>query len=207
MKHNPLIVFEGVDNSGKTTISKIIAKRYPEFKWSKEPLFSTEEADRLNSDEFKGKDAKREVFFLEGRLRQQKFYNGNMVLLDRYLWSGLAYAKAFSPSIYSFCEELYQDFNIFKQPDLYIFMDTPLETCYDREPKLKETPGRLETLRTAYAETEKFLGNTPVVYVDGRKGIEECVGDCIDAIAKQLPELNMYDNRFGRWLSRVINDA
>lgn len=202
MKHNPLIVFEGVDNSGKTTISKIIAKRYPEFKWSKEPLFSTEEADRLNSDEFKGKDAKREVFFLEGRLRQQEFYRDNMVLLDRYLWSGLAYAKAFSPSIYSFCEELYQDFNIFKKPDLYIFMETPLDTCYDREPKLKETPGRLETLRSAYADTEKFIGNTPVVYIDGTKTVDECVDDCVAAIYSYFNVLNLYGNRLSRWISR-----
>lgn len=201
MSRKPLIVFEGVDNSGKTTISKIIAKRYPEFKWSKEPIFTTEEADRLNSDEFKGKDAKREVFFLEGRLAQQKFYQENMVLLDRYLWSGLAYAKAFSPSIYPFCQELYQDYKIFKRPDLVIFMDTPLESCYDREPKLKETPGRLENLRAAYMGTKEFM-HCPIEAIDGSKTVEECVAACIRAINRHIPELSLDRGKLTRWFNR-----
>ena len=87
-----------------------------DFKWAHEPVFPSEFADKLNSDEYKEFPAKREVLFLEGRLGRQNFYNGNPVILDRYLWSGMAYAKAFSPSIYPFCQELYQNYRIFKKP-------------------------------------------------------------------------------------------
>ena len=188
MSRKPLIVFEGVDNSGKTTISKIIAKKYPEFKWSKEPIFTTEEADRLNSDEFKGKDAKREVFFLEGRLAQQEFYRNNIVLLDRYLWSGLAYAKAFSPSIYPFCQELYQNYRIFKKPTLYFFMDTPVDVCLSRRtPDSKETEEKLTLKRQAYAETEQFV-NSPIVYIDGKASVDECVEQCLAALREHCPK-------------------
>lgn len=181
------IVFEGVDNSGKTTLSKSLQKIMPWFTWTKEPVFSTEQADRLNSPEFKGQDAKREVLFLESRLSQQSLYNEKPCLLDRYLWTGLAYAKAFSPSIYNFAEALYTNHNIFKKPDLYIFMETPLEKCYDREPALKKEPGRLERIRQAYRDTESLI-DSPIEYIDGSKSLEECIETTKQAIIKHFPD-------------------
>lgn len=180
----PLIVFEGVDNSGKTTISKRLAEKWTQFRWSKEPVFTTEEADRLNSGEFEGKDAEREVMFLEGRLRQQSLYRNNPVFLDRYLWSGMAYARSFSPSIFDFCVALYQNYNIFKKPTLTFFMETPLKTCQEREPSL--TIARLDKIRMGYKETEKYV-NTPIVYIDGTKDIDSCVQQCENALYEHVP--------------------
>ena len=187
IRSSRLIVFEGVDNSGKTTVSKELIKQMPWFSWTKEPVFTTEQADRLNSDEYKGQDAKREVLFLEGRLAQQQLYNTTPCMLDRYLWTGLAYAKSFSPSIYNFCEALYTNYNIFKKPDLYIFMETPLETCYDREPALKKEPGRLEKIRQAYRDTEHLI-SSPIEYIDGSKSLEECIEATKQAIIKHFPD-------------------
>lgn len=187
IRRHRFIVFEGVDNSGKTTISKEIQKLMPWFTWTKEPVFSTEQADRLNSDEYKGKDAKREVLFLESRLSQQNLYRKKPCLLDRYLWTGIAYAKAFSPSIYSFAEALYMNHNIFKKPDLYIFMETPLETCYDREPALKKEPGRLERIRQSYKDTEHLI-DSPIEYIDGTKSIEECIEATKRVIINHFPD-------------------
>ena len=187
MIEKPLIVFEGVDHSGKTTVSQLLAGKYPEFKWSHEPNFPSEEADRLNSDEFKGKPAKREVFFLESRLQQQSLYRSNAVFLDRYLWSGLAYAKAFSPSIYGFCEELYQDYRIFKKPTLTFFMDTPVQTCFERkEPESTETVEKLAMLLKAYQETACFV-NTEIVYIDGTDTVDGCLAQCEAALRKHIP--------------------
>ena len=187
IRQSRFIVFEGVDNSGKTTVSKELLKQMPWFTWTKEPVFTTEQADRLNSDEYKGQDAKREVLFLEGRLAQQMLYNTEPCLLDRYLWSGLAYAKAFSPSIYSFCEALYTNHNIFKKPDLYIFMETPLETCYDREPALKKEPGRLENIRQSYRDTEHLI-ESPIEYIDGSQSLADCIEATKQAILKHFPD-------------------
>jgi thymidylate kinase len=187
MLEKPLIVFEGVDHSGKTTVSQLLAKRYPEFVWSHEPNFSSEEADRLNSDEFKGKPARREVFFLESRLQQQSLYRNNAVFLDRYLWSGLAYAKAFSPSIYEFCRELYQDYNIFKKPTLTFFMDTPVQTCFERkEPTSTETVEKLGMLLRAYRDTEEYV-NTAIVRIDGTDTVEGCLAQCEKALHQYIP--------------------
>jgi thymidylate kinase len=164
----------------------------PWFTWTKEPVFSTEQADRLNSPEFKGQDAKREVLFLESRLSQQSLYNEKPCLLDRYLWTGLAYAKAFSPSIYNFAEALYTNHNIFKKPDLYIFMETPLEKCYDREPALKKEPGRLERIRQAYRDTESLI-DSPIEYIDGNLDPDACVNAAFDIIFKHFPDQKDYD--------------
>lgn len=177
----PLIVFEGVDNSGKTTISKVLVERYNSFIWRKEPTFSTEVADMLNSPDSNLNDAQREVLFLRSRLNQQSVYRNNACLLDRYLWTGLTYAKAFSPSIYNFCQELYQDYHIFKKPTVTIFMETPLETCQSREPSLSME--RLEKIRQAYRDTEKYV-NTPIEYIDGTKSIDECVAACEEILRK-----------------------
>ena len=185
--HTRLIVFEGVDNSGKTTLSKSLQLMMPWYTWTKEPVFSTEQADRLNSPEFKGQDAKREVLFLESRLSQQQLYNDYPCLLDRYLWTGLAYAKAFSPSIYNFAEALYTNHNIFKKPDLYIFMETPLEKCYDREPALKNEPGRLEKIRQAYRDTESLI-DSPIEYIDGNLDQNACLKAAYGIITKYFPE-------------------
>lgn len=62
-----LVVFEGIDNSGKTTVSKELVKLFPGFSWTKEPTFSTEQADRLNSPECTDENY-RESLFLESRL-------------------------------------------------------------------------------------------------------------------------------------------
>lgn len=186
-QYPPFFVFEGVDNSGKTTLSKTLAARHPEYTWTKEPVFTTEQADRLNSTSSTLTDAEREVLFLEGRLSQQRLYKTMPCLLDRYLWSGLAYAKAFSPSIFDFCVALYQDYNIFRKPTAIFYMDTPLDTCRSREPDNAElTIERLQTLSLAYRDTEKYI-HCPVIHVDGTKSVDECV-DFVDAEIKRILE-------------------
>lgn len=189
VRRNLFIVFEGVDNSGKTTISKLLRNKMKWFKWSKEPCFSTKKADFLNSDAFKGKDAAREVKYLKGRIDRQEFYRNNPVILDRYLWSGIAYAKTFSPTIANFCEALYTDYEMFKKPDLMFFMRTPLATCYDREPALKKTPGRLERIEAAYDATRcLFEPDVKIVEVDGRMDISNCVEFCYQNIISRFKD-------------------
>lgn len=180
MTEKPLIVFEGIDHSGKTTVANKLAQKIPGFIFRHEPDFSSEEADMLNSPEFKGNDAKREVYFLESRLRCQEVYRSNSVILDRYLWTGMAYAKTFAPNSYNFTVELYQNYNIFKKPTLTFFMNTPVQTCFDRkEPSSKETYERLDTIYKAYMDTKQYV-NTPIVMVDGTMGVDDCVQFCYE---------------------------
>lgn len=173
------ISFEGIDGSGKSTLSvrftEYLNNSYRDefnllkidphlgdFIWTKEPLFTTEEADRLNSPEYKNQ-YKREALFFESRLNHQEAMAGKNIVCDRYIWSGLAYSTLFSPACYDFATELYLNTSIFLQPDLYIFVDTPVDVCYTRRDS--EVPmDRLNSIRNAYFATKGLL-KSPVLTV------------------------------------------
>jgi len=182
------IVFEGVDRSGKSTLSKLFCDYLnttegmqvllqkdkdvlPKYLWTKEPQFTTEEADRLNSDEFKD-EYKREAFFFSDRIKHQAFLKNPNVICDRYLWTGLAYAKKFSPNCYPAVEHLYVDKAIFKMPDLYIYVDTDLKVCHERD----TTVGfeRLQSIRDAYKSAAPLVQElTPIIWTSAEGTPEE----------------------------------
>lgn len=212
MSNQPLlIVFEGIDNSGKTSISQRVSEmlkedfvgvcmlhsrdfdkeEYKEFvgdprntwQWQKEPTFSTQEADRLNNPDVKMDENEREVLFLESRLRQQSVYSVRSTVLDRYLWTGMAYAKMFSPACYEFTTRLYTSCSIFKMPDLTIFVDTPVELCHEREPEVSVE--RLTGIRNAYLDTKKFVKG-PVETITGEGSLEENAIKALKIIQKHF---------------------
>jgi thymidylate kinase len=210
MEASTLIVFEGIDNSGKTSISKGVQKllqvdfsnlvheyckkesiadlnEYVQGKnawmWSKEPDFSTEEADRLNDTSKPMDEVEREILFLESRLRQLTKYQANSTILDRYVWTGMAYAQVFSPSTFGFVSKLYQSEHIFKVPALTIFVDTPVELCQQREPAL--TLERLNKIRDAFLSTEAFVKG-PVVRISGEGDLESNTQAAMVEIKKAL---------------------
>jgi thymidylate kinase len=177
------IVFEGVDRCGKSSLSvnftQYLNKLYRDeegllkadphfgdFIWTKEPLFTSEEADLLNSPGYMD-EYKRERLFFESRMKHQKLIAGKNVVCDRYIWSGLAYAHKYSQGCFRFAKELYLCETIFIQPDLYIFVDTPPEICASRDASLDLDV--LRELRDSYTKTRDYI-RSPVItlpYVDG----------------------------------------
>lgn len=207
-----LIVFEGIDNSGKTTISRKILEAlnldrdvvishilhehargdYADlmsswegrpWMWTKEPTFTTEEADFLNSGDPRVTEAYREYKFLECRLKNQATYKENNTILDRYLWTGLAYAKVFSPAQYEFVSHMYSNYDLFKKPDLVIFVDTPVELCHEREPAVSIE--RLTRIRQAYLDTQ-YLMDCPIVTISGEGSLDKNVEAAMEAVKQQL---------------------
>lgn len=172
--HTVLVVFEGIDNSGKTTVSKRLVQLFDGFTWTKEPTFSTEQADRLNSPECIDENY-RESLFLESRLGRQDFYKEHNCFLDRYIWSGMAYANVYSPGVFPFAKVIYRNYNLFKKPDLVFFMDTPVDLCHSREPALSVE--ELEKRLVGYRSTENLI-DSPIVHVDGTMDIDDCVESC-----------------------------
>lgn len=154
-----LVVFEGVDNSGKTTVSKILAQKL-EWSWNKEPRFSTEEADRLNSPEMKDEEA-RESLFMESRKEGLKDYEKDSHVVDRYTWSGVAYARVFSPSIVKKYDHVYAGSGEFRKPDAFIFLDTDLSLCLEREPEVGMD--RLVKIRNAYMDSKHLFDGVPTL--------------------------------------------
>ena len=148
-----LIVFEGIDRTGKTTLSVefqnylntefsdgkggvTLDSSLGPFIWTKEPSFSTAEADKLNDLKDPSEQYKRECLFFESRILHQPYLKAHNIICDRYVWSGMVYARVFSPGCYQFLKELYQSKKLFVQPDLYIYVNTGIDTCLMRDPSL-----------------------------------------------------------------------
>ena len=174
-----LIAFEGVDGSGKSTLSvnfmeylnkefrdkdgqMLIDPHLGDFAWTKEPTFSSEEADKLNSPEYKDQ-LKRELLFFVSRARHQTDLQSANIVCDRYIWSGIAYASLFSPDTYKFARELYTSPDLFTQPDLHVFVDTePLECRLRRS---DESLDNLRKKRQAYFDTMKYI-SSPIIVLE-----------------------------------------
>jgi dTMP kinase len=181
MQKKNLIVFEGIDNSGKTTISKKFVEylrekdRYKEWVWTKEPDFTTEEADRLNDPEVNMDEYEREELFLASRFRRQPTYQNNHCVVDRYLWTGLAYAELFSPGAYPFARVIYSK-DIFIKPDLYVFVDTPVEICDQRDPTVGKE--RLEKIRQAYINNIDLI-DSPIITIESTGDLDQVLAELI----------------------------
>jgi thymidylate kinase len=142
------IAFEGIDGSGKTTLSKMLSETKG-MVWTKEPTFSSGEADRLNLRTLDHE--KREALFLMDRVGHQNFLREHeYVVCDRYLWGARAYSKVFSPEMHEFLCHAY-DSEFFRKPDCFVFVDTPVEICTQR--KQDQHPEHLRLLRQAYLDT------------------------------------------------------
>jgi dTMP kinase len=166
------ITFEGIDGSGKSTLSKRLTEDLG-FLWTKEPTFTSEKADALNLGS--KNDIEREVEFAVDRIRHMSeiLRSYDNVICDRYIWSGLAYCSMYNPSAYPFAEALYGH-EFFLKPDVYVFVDTPVEVCYERR---KVQPiDQLTKIKDAYDKTRSIVeAKSKIITTQGTGDIEECV--------------------------------
>lgn len=186
-----LIVLEGIDCSGKSTLAKMLAN---ELKWKHEhePTFSSEEADDLN---FRGMDGwQREYFFMKDRMYHQDTLEEHNVVLDRYIWTGLAYAQCFSPEVLPMMKSIYALNLEFKQPDLTFFIDMPPEIAFElnrsreKEKNEKLDIEVLKRIRGAYYDQMEIMiawGQEIVV-------VKPVVGDINATLNKVLRRTNAF---------------
>ena len=179
---NPiLVVFEGVDRSGKTTLSQALAKVL-HYDWGKYPKISTEEADRLNDPNTVIDETVRESFFVKGMIQGNRGpQSSRNTVLDRYLWTGVAYAKQFSPSMVPFLRSLYSDPTVFKPADITIFLDTDPSVCVKRDSSLA-----IDTVRSI---RNNFLSElTHLTPVLGRTLILPYSGQSVDQLVQEVSD-------------------
>lgn len=184
------IAFEGIERAGKSTLSVkfaeylngctvdgllILDPHFGDFIWTKEPSFSIDEAKLLNSPGYVDEYRRERVFF-ESRLRHQNHIAAKNIVCERYLWSGLAYAYKYSPNCFRFIKELYSSEKLFVQPDLYIFINTSLETCSERDPSL-DIDNQRELLE-AYNKTKEYI-KVPTINFQAIGDEQECLHNLI----------------------------
>lgn len=182
-----LIVFEGIDGSGKTTISKILFKHLKDKKirtsWFREPSDSKwgkkirELAEKMDSipidDEFR--------YFLEDRKWDVEnnihpaLEKGEIVILDRYYFSSACYQGARGLNV----EEIIDKNRKFSpEPDLLFLIDVDIPTAMERikssrtiEAKLFEKESFLLKVRENYLALKFDFIRT----IDGRRSIDKVI--------------------------------
>lgn len=117
---NKLILFEGVDAVGKTTLAKILSKRLGAFYIKNPPL----ELEPMRREIDEKSPEERTRFFLKGNEITSKLAEENLkqstVVMDRYFYSSLAFYLSATG------EGLYFENNLIK-PDLIILLTCDLD--------------------------------------------------------------------------------
>lgn len=198
-----LIVFEGIDRSGKTTQCKrlfeslrekgynVASVRYPDrsspvtgglindylSKKVEIPLSAASFLLLANSWENRDK--------LVAELEQ-----GKIVIMDRYLWSNIAYSVARGMN-----EQVFTKLNEgLPEPDLYVFIDVDAKVAASRSDFGMEIYDNFEfqsqvmnTMRKLHASNSSTPGK--VIRIDGGQVLDTVAHQILESILPRLPQL------------------
>ena len=166
IKRGLLILFEGLDRSGKSTQVQLLhealtAMKIPSEVW-RYPNRKTEIGKLINSylnKDIEMNDHSVHLLFSANRWEtidtmHEKINNGITLIVDRYAYSGVAYTSAKSGFDFEWCKQCDKGL---PKPDLICFMDTKLLEMDNRESFGKERYEVVEFQRVVYKNFEKLL--------------------------------------------------
>jgi dTMP kinase len=179
-----LVVFEGIDGSGKTTVHNILKEMlsgYDCFVFSKEPTDGA--CGRKVREILSSGGSQKELLrvILQDRVEHvDKLINpalvqGKVVVLDRYFISNVAYQGR---SSFDMNYILVMNRIIAPEPDLVVYFDVTVEEAIKRlmaSRKEFSVFEREEELRRVKENYEKILGLFRVYYVNAMRSVEEVV--------------------------------
>lgn len=163
------IVFEGIDGSGKSTLStmvlnNLLERKFPIVKFNEPTQFETGQKIRkfLRKEISLSREEQIELFLIDRKdsLEKNVYPNlnmGNNVILDRYFYSMAAYQ---SDSNYSPAKILEMNLNRnFPVPDLVIYLDVNPEISLARTKRrnANEHFENLETLKKVRSAYEQII--------------------------------------------------
>lgn len=184
------IAFEGIDGTGKTTLSKKFAERI-NADWTYEPNGETEELALLRKisldTRFHISPETREMLLIDNRLIHHNTLvkpklQKNIVVTDRSFMSGLVYAKLHGYSFdESFKKMLKFGINIF--PDIIIFCNTAEKKIAKRDYDIYDNAGDevMSQLENNFKEVFEFLKNHKIIhfYNDFSKNVDTNVDNLL----------------------------
>jgi dTMP kinase len=177
-----LIAIEGLDGAGKSLQIELIKKELSNVIVFKYPTKNTPELNAYLERKLEIEQKRLFYLFLEDIKKEQDavkdaLRKNNIVLLDRYVFSTIAYEK--DSITYEDAKKIVEQMN-FVIPDKVILLDIPANIAQQRKQKQKEldryeeNAEYLEMVRNGFLRLykEKFLCKNWYL-IDGRKSIEE----------------------------------
>jgi len=199
-----LIAIEGIDGSGKTTVTNYIAdelrKRGYDVVVLKEPT-NSEYGKKIRQILRSRKTNPFEELELFVKDREWNVQNnvlpalkeGKIVIMDRYYYSTIAYQGALGIDV----EYIRKMNEIFPKPDLIIILDVSPETAL-RRIKTKRKPDRFEDLEYLKKVREIFLNlKNNIVIIDAERKLNEVKRDVLKVVIntlKNFKERDKHDN-------------
>ena len=183
-----IVIFEGLDNCGKTTLVQMLNKYYSsieiETEISKE--FETNIGKELKNMAKEGKldpILKAYLFATDRYIRMKEIskqdLESKIIMFDRYVPSALAYRMAEGVD-----KEWVSNINsIFPKADIGFFIDISPEESVKRNTdtkfNIKATPEHLSKVRNFYLS---ILDENNLIYINGMRPIEEIFNDVLSKI-------------------------
>jgi dTMP kinase len=191
-----LIVFEGIDGSGKTTLSRLflnylLEKGVPAI-WLREPTDSAlGEKIRRVAQENEHISPRQELdFFIEDRRWDVKnnimpaLDAGKTVVLDRYFYSNACYQGARGLDLDAIIE---LNLAFAPRPDLTFIIDVDVDRALARIGSSRPEPAKLfekkDFLLKVRANYKKLAG-TQLIHIDGNRDLATVLADIIKRFEK-----------------------
>ena len=187
--HGILIAVEGIDGAGKTTLvgklrdvlsaageTVVNSKEPTDGKWGKMIRESAQSGRLRPVEELRA--------FVEDRREhvahkiRPALDRGDIVILDRYFYSTIAYQGARENNVQSLCNEMRDEFPI---PDAVLLLDAPPAITLHRVCGRGDIPNEferleaLESVRSIFTRMANVLSEIHVV--DARRGIDDVFQD------------------------------
>lgn len=192
------VTIEGLDGSGKTTVTDAIEARFDDVERTQEPseLWTGKQVRRAisNSSEDVHPFTTFYLFMADRKHHIEKQIRpaleaGRLVVSDRYADSTLAYQPvalgAYLQKPQTYMRSVMRPWNL--EPDLTLFLDTPIEDCVARMDGTEEYEHRefLEQVQANY-DTLMTMESHRVAYIDGAQSEAAMVSDAVDAVENAL---------------------
>lgn len=183
-----LVVFEGLNNCGKTTIVEKLKNYYDQqgvpAEFTRE--FETDVGKlikKMSQESQLDSILKSYLFAADRQIRTRMYtdedYQNKMILFDRYYHSAVAYRMAEGIN-----KEWVMTLNsVFKKPDIGFYIDITPEESVKRNTDTKfniiASAEHLSKVRNAYLS---FIAEENLIYIDGMRDLESIYNDVLNYI-------------------------